>query len=124
MTDIGEAAIDAAIAAIQFNDDGLVPAVAQQFDSGEVLMLAWMNEEAVRRTLSTAQVHYFSRSRQSLWRKGETSGHTQELVDFRIDCDGDTLLLQIRQTGPACHTGRGNCFFTAVTPTGLEVIGE
>jgi len=99
---------------VAFNADGLVPAIAQQHDTGEILMLAWMNEEAARETLSTGRACYWSRSRQALWRKGETSGHVQRLVDFRIDCDGDTILLLVEQTGPACHTNRPNCFFRAV----------
>jgi phosphoribosyl-AMP cyclohydrolase len=100
--------------AIKFNDDGLVAAIAQQHDTGEVLMLAWMNPESVEETLATGQVCYFSRSRQKLWRKGETSGQQQKLVEMRIDCDGDTLLLLVDQKGVACHTGRRNCFYTAV----------
>ena len=100
--------------AIAFDRDGLVAAVAQQHDTGEVLMVAWMNREAVEKTLSTGTVHYWSRSRAKLWRKGEESGHTQSLVDLRIDCDGDTVLLLVDQTGVACHTGRHNCFFNAV----------
>ena len=100
--------------AIIFDRDGLVAAVAQQHDTGEVLMVAWMNREAVEKTLSTGMVHYWSRSRAKLWRKGEESGHTQSLVDFRIDCDGDTVLLLVDQAGVACHTGRHNCFFNAV----------
>ncbi|MDD2703799.1 MAG: phosphoribosyl-AMP cyclohydrolase [Acidocella sp.] len=100
--------------AIKFNDNGLVAAIAQQHDTGEVLMLAWMNPESVEETLATGQVCYFSRSRQKLWRKGETSGQQQKLVEMRIDCDGDTLLLLVDQKGVACHTGRRNCFYTAV----------
>jgi phosphoribosyl-AMP cyclohydrolase len=100
--------------AIAFDRDGLVAAVAQQHDTGEVLMVAWMNREAVEKTLSTGVAHYWSRSRGRLWRKGEESGHAQSLVDFRIDCDGDTVLLLVDQTGVACHTGRHNCFFNAV----------
>jgi phosphoribosyl-AMP cyclohydrolase len=102
------------VAAIAFNADGLVPAIAQQHDSGEVLMLAWMNRESLAETLRTGQVHYWSRSRGRLWRKGETSGHVQRLVELRLDCDGDTLLLQVDQTGPACHTGQRTCFFRAL----------
>ncbi len=107
---------------IAFNADGLVPAVAQQHDSGTVLMLAWMNEAAVVETLTSGRVTYFSRSRGKLWRKGETSGHTQALVDFRLDCDGDTVLLLVDQTGPACHTNRPNCFYRAVREDGLREI--
>lgn len=99
---------------LAYNDAGLLPAIAQDAESGEVLMLAWMNAESITRTLETKRVTYWSRSRQAFWVKGETSGHTQELVDMRIDCDRDCLLLVIRQTGPACHTGRRSCFYTSV----------
>ena len=99
---------------LAYNDAGLLPAIAQDAESGEVLMLAWMNAESIARTLETKRVTYWSRSRQAFWVKGETSGHTQELVDMRIDCDRDCLLLVIRQTGPACHTGRRSCFYTSV----------
>lgn len=99
---------------IRYDAQGLVPAIAQQHDTGEVLMMAWMNAQAVAETLATGQVCYWSRSRQALWRKGETSGQRQRLVDFRIDCDGDTLLLLVDQEGVACHTGRRNCFYTAM----------
>lgn len=97
--------------AIKFDDKGLVCAVAQQHDSGEVLMVAWMNRDAVAETIASGQVCYWSRSRGKLWRKGERSGQTQKLVDFRVDCDGDTLLLRVDQTGVACHTGRRSCFY-------------
>ncbi|MCK8784478.1 phosphoribosyl-AMP cyclohydrolase [Roseomonas sp. NAR14] len=100
--------------AIRFDARGLVPAIAQQHDTGEVLMLAWMNREAVEETLSTGRVCYFSRSRGGLWRKGETSGQVQGLVELRVDCDGDTLLALVDQTGVACHTGRRSCFFSAL----------
>jgi phosphoribosyl-AMP cyclohydrolase len=93
---------------------GLVPVIAQQHDTGEVLMVAWMNREALAETLATGQVCYFSRSRNGLWRKGETSGQRQRLIEMRIDCDGDTLLALVDQTGVACHTGRRNCFYRAV----------
>jgi len=109
-----EAATAKVLDAIAFNDDGLVPAIAQQFDSGEVLMMAWMNRDAVAETLKTGRVCYWSRSRGALWRKGETSGQTQALKDFRWDCDADTLLVLVDQAGVACHTGRRNCFFNAV----------
>ncbi len=110
---------------ITFDANGLVPAIAQQHDSGEVLMMAWMNADAVRETLETRQVCYWSRSRGKLWRKGESSGHVQKLIDFRIDCDGDTLLLLVDQAGVACHTGRRNCFFTSVREDGnTEIIAE
>jgi phosphoribosyl-AMP cyclohydrolase len=107
------ATIDRVLAEVVFNEAGLVPAIAQQHDSGEVLMLAWMNREAIAETLTTGRVCYWSRSRRSLWRKGETSGHVQRLVDLVIDCDGDTILLKVVQTGPACHTGQPTCFFRA-----------
>ena len=103
---------------VQWDENGLVPAIAQDAESGEVLMMAWMNAEAVTRTLETRRVTYWSRSRSSFWVKGETSGHTQELVDLRVDCDRDCLLLLINQTGPACHTNRRSCFYTAVREGG------
>lgn len=103
---------------IAYNSQGLVPAIAQQHDTGEVLMLAWMNAESVAETLATGRVCYWSRSRQALWRKGETSGHTQRLVEMRLDCDGDAILLRVDQTGPACHTGERSCFFTPVAVAG------
>ena len=105
------AAIDTMLAAITFDAQGLVPAIAQQHDSGEVLMMAWMDRHAVEETMRTGRVCYWSRSRQAPWRKGDTSGHIQTLVDFRVDCDGDTVLVLVEQTGVACHTGRHNCFF-------------
>ena len=108
-----------ALAKIAFDGDGLVPAVAQQYDTGEVLMMAWMNADAVRETLASGAACYWSRSRGKLWRKGESSGQTQALKELRIDCDGDTLLLQVDQKGVACHTGRRTCFFTAVREDGL-----
>ena len=97
--------------AVAFNADGLVPAIAQDANTGAVLMMAWMNRETLEETLRTGQVTYWSRSRQSVWRKGETSGHTQKLVEAWVDCDGDTLLMTVEQTGPACHTGAPTCFF-------------
>jgi phosphoribosyl-AMP cyclohydrolase len=102
---------EAFAAAVQFDANGLVPAIAQDSRSGAVLMMAWMNRESLARTLSTGHVTYWSRSRRKLWRKGETSGHTQRLVEAYVDCDGDTLLLKVEQTGPACHTGAPTCFF-------------
>ncbi|HEU5096635.1 MAG TPA: phosphoribosyl-AMP cyclohydrolase [Reyranella sp.] len=117
-----QAAIDKMIAAIQFNDRGLVAAIAQQHGTGEVLMMAWMDRDAVEETMRTGRVCYWSRSRQAPWRKGETSGHIQRLVDLRVDCDGDTLLVEVEQTGVACHTGRHNCFFRAIRDGQLEVI--
>jgi phosphoribosyl-AMP cyclohydrolase len=109
---------------LRYNSDGLIPAIAQQHDTGEVLMMAWMNRTAVEETLRTRRVCYYSRSRQSLWRKGETSGQHQRLVDMRIDCDGDTLLLLVDQHGAACHTGRRNCFFRAVRDGDVVKIAE
>ncbi len=114
--------ITALLDAVVLDEDGLVPAVAQQFDTGEVLMLAWMNRAAIKATAKTGQAHYWSRSRQRLWRKGETSGQTQRLVDLRLDCDGDTLLLVVDQTGVACHTGRRSCFFRRPGTNGLETV--
>jgi phosphoribosyl-AMP cyclohydrolase len=107
---------------LRYNDQGLIPAIAQQHDTGEVLMLAWMNAEAVAETLRTGQVCYFSRSRNALWRKGETSGQIQRLVAFRVDCDEDTILLLVDQAGVACHTGRRSCFYRAVRDGALETI--
>ncbi len=101
-------------ASLKYNDQGLIPAIAQDEATGMVLMMAWMNAQSVTRTLATKRVTYWSRSRQSLWTKGETSGHTQALVELRVDCDRDCLLLVVRQDGPACHTDRKSCFFTAV----------
>ena len=109
---------------IAFDRDGLIPAIAQQHDSGEVLMLAWMNRAAIEQTLATGDAHYWSRSRQKLWRKGETSGQNQRLVELRVDCDGDTLLLLVDQKGVACHTGRRNCFFRAVRAGQVQTIAE
>ena len=97
---------------ITFNESGLVPAIAQCHKTGEVLMMAWMNRESIEKTLASKDVYYWSRARGSLWRKGETSGHTQKLVELYVDCDGDTLLLKVEQKGPACHTGQKTCFFT------------
>ena len=115
---------DAVLSAISFDANGLVPAIAQQHDTGEVLMMAWMNAESVRETLATGRVCYYSRSRGKLWRKGESSGQTQHLHELRVDCDGDTLLLLVRQDGVACHTGRRNCFFRAVRDGKLVEIAE
>jgi phosphoribosyl-AMP cyclohydrolase len=116
--------IAAVLRTIKFNADGLVPAIAQQHDDGEVLMMAWMNQEAVGATLRTGKVHYWSRSRQALWRKGESSGQEQELRDFRWDCDNDTVLVLVDQTGVACHTGRQNCFFSAVRDGEITSIAD
>jgi phosphoribosyl-AMP cyclohydrolase len=102
---------EAFLAAVAFNADGLVPVIAQSAATGEVLMLAWMNRETLAETLLSGRVTYWSRSRQAVWRKGETSGHVQRLVEAWLDCDGDTVLLKVEQTGPACHTGAPTCFF-------------
>ena len=101
------------VTTLKFDANGLIPAIAQD-EAGEVLMMAWMNAEAVTRTIETGRVTYWSRSRQSFWIKGESSGHVQDLVDLRVDCDRDCLLMVVRQTGPACHTNRRSCFYTAV----------
>lgn len=108
-------------ASLKYDAKGLVPCIAQDEVSGEVLMMAWMNAAAVARTLETGRVTYWSRSRQAFWIKGESSGHTQELVELRVDCDRDCLLVRVRQTGPACHTNRRSCFYTVVQ-NGAEVI--
>lgn len=110
--------------AISFDANGLVPAIAQQHDTGEVLMMAWMNRESVAETLATGRVCYFSRSRGKLWRKGESSGQQQRLVELRLDCDGDTVLLLVDQAGVACHTGRRNCFFLAARDGALVEIAD
>lgn len=108
-------------ATLRYNDSGLIPAIAQCHETSEVLMMAWMNAEAVAETLETGRVTYWSRSRQAFWRKGESSGHVQRLVSLRVDCDRDCLLLSVDQTGPACHTNRRSCFYTLVED-GHEVI--
>ena len=102
-------------ATLVFNESGLIPVIAQSEATGEILMMAWMNEEAVQRTIDTRKVTYWSRSRQSFWVKGETSGNVQQLIDLRMDCDKDCLLALVKQTGPACHTNRRNCFYTSVS---------
>lgn len=121
---MSEETTNAVIAEFTFNSDGLVPAIAQQADTGEVLMMAWMNADAVRETLSTGRVCYWSRSRGALWRKGESSGQVQMLIEFRWDCDNDTILLQVDQSGVACHTGRRNCFYKAVRDGEVTVIAD
>lgn len=107
-------------ATLKYDGNGLIPAIAQDHATGEVLMFAWMNARSIARTLATGQVTYWSRSRQAFWAKGETSGHVQLLVELRIDCDRDCLLLLVDQTGPACHTQRRSCFYTALRD-GAEV---
>jgi len=121
-TPIPEEIIAEAITEMRFSDQGLIAAIAQQWDSGEILMMAWMNSDAVRETLTTGQVCYWSRSRKALWRKGESSGQIQSLKQFRYDCDRDTILLMVDQKGVACHTGRRNCFYHEVTSEGVKII--
>jgi phosphoribosyl-AMP cyclohydrolase len=110
-------------ASLTFDGRGLIPAIAQDHRSGEVLMLAWMNAASVAETLASGRATYWSRSRGELWRKGDTSGHVQRLVEMRIDCDRDCLLLLVEQTGPACHTNRRSCFYTALREGGeVEIL--
>ena len=109
-----DAAVDQLLTEMQFDSNGLVPAIAQQHDTGEVLMMASMNVDAIRESLTSGRVCYWSRSRGALWKKGETSGQIQALKELRVDCDGDTILVLVDQTGVACHTGRRNCFYRAV----------
>ncbi|GAN53740.1 phosphoribosyl-AMP cyclohydrolase [Tanticharoenia sakaeratensis] len=111
--------IETLLDAVRFNDDGLIAAIAQADGTNEVLMLAWMNRDALRETLETGRVCYWSRSRKGLWRKGETSGQVQHLVEARLDCDGDAVLLLVNQKGVACHTGRRSCFYRAMRPEGF-----
>jgi phosphoribosyl-AMP cyclohydrolase len=113
---------EALLKLVKFDEQGLVPAIAQDHRTGEVLMMAWMNREALGETLRSGRVCYWSRSRGALWRKGETSGQVQDLKEVRIDCDGDTLLLRVEQTGVACHTGRRSCFYRALRDGGVEEI--
>ncbi len=103
---------------LTYNDAGLIPAIAQDHETGEILMMAWMNAESILKTLETGQVTYWSRSRQEFWAKGATSGHVQTLMEMRVDCDRDCLLMQVTQIGPACHTGRRSCFYTAISAAG------
>ena len=105
---------------VTFNRDGLVPVITQCADTGDVLMMAWMNADAITKTLATSRVTYYSRSRQELWEKGLTSGHTQALVTAHLDCDGDTILLKVHQQGAACHTGQRSCFFVDMLASGAE----
>ena len=115
---------DSVLDRIAFDSAGLVPVIAQAHGTGEVLMLAWMNRDAVAETLATSRVCYYSRSRAALWRKGESSGQVQRLIELRLDCDGDALLAIVDQTGVACHTGRRSCFFTVLSPDGVKTIAE
>lgn len=109
---------------IRFDNSGLVPVVVQQYDTREVLMFAWMNSESVEQTFNTGRLHYFSRSRRKLWKKGEISGQEQDLVELRLDCDGDAVLALVNQTGVACHTGRRTCFFTNLSKAGVKEIRQ
>jgi len=109
---------------LKYNQDGLIPAIAQQHDSKEILMMAWMNADSIKETLETGRVCYWSRSRQAFWRKGESSGQVQMLKEFRVDCDSDTLLLLVDQTGPACHTGRRSCFYQVAEGEKLIIDSE
>ncbi|ANF89157.1 phosphoribosyl-AMP cyclohydrolase [Pseudomonas antarctica] len=110
--------------ALPWNSDGLIAAIVQQHGSGQVLMLAWMNRKALDETLATRRACYWSRSRQQLWRKGESSGHWQQLVEARLDCDGDAVLMIVDQHGPACHTGRPTCFYNAIDGAYVHIITE
>jgi phosphoribosyl-AMP cyclohydrolase len=113
------------ISAIQWNSDGLVPAIVQDAETGDVLMLAWMNEHAISETLASGQTHFYSRSRAKIWHKGGTSGHVQHVSEILVDCDADVLLIKVRQIGGACHEGYRTCFFRRVDEQGrLHVIGE
>jgi len=123
-TPIANEVINELIEKACFNEQGLIPAIAQQHDSGEVLMMAWMNAQSIRESLLSGRVCYFSRSRKALWKKGETSGQVQNLISMRLDCDRDCLLVLVDQSGVACHTGRRNCFFHEVTPDGLIINSE
>jgi phosphoribosyl-AMP cyclohydrolase len=107
---------DEFVATVAFNDDGLVPAIVQDAESRQVLMMAWMNDESLRRTLVEGETVFWSRSRQSFWHKGATSGNVQRVVEARVDCDGDTLLFLVQAAGPACHTGAVSCFFRTALP--------
>jgi len=116
--------VERVLTELKYNANGLIPAIAQQYDSGEVLMLAWMNKVSIEETLQTKRVCYWSRSRQAFWRKGESSGQIQQLKEMSFDCDMDTLLLKVDQTGPACHTGRRSCFFYQVVGDRVKISAE
>lgn len=121
---ISEKIINELLERLNFNEDGLIPAIAQDIHSKDVLMMAWMNKDSITATLLEGYAIYWSRSRQKLWRKGETSGHLSKLVSFRYDCDADTILLLIEQTGPACHTNRPNCFYNEVKENEIIILSE
>ena len=108
---------------LHWNEQGLIPAVVQDVITGDVLMMAWMNELALRTTLETGQTHFWSRSRQELWHKGDTSGNIQRVLSICVDCDGDTLLVQVEPAGPACHTGNQTCFYRGLAPAGAPGAG-
>lgn len=112
--------MDSILYQIEFDANGLIPAIAQDHENGQVLMMAWMNRDALEETIRTGQVCYWSRSRGKLWRKGESSGQQQRLVEMRIDCDGDTILMKVEQKGVACHTGRRSCFYRLLRNGGWE----
>ena len=116
--------LDSVLQALTFNQDGLIPAVAQDIDTKEVLMLAWMDDKAIRSTLEEGQVCYYSRSRKAYWKKGEKSGHKQRMVEMYIDCDGDSILLLVNQEGPACHTNRSGCFYLRVEKNTVMIISD
>jgi len=111
---------DLSVADLKFGADGLIPAVVQQHDTGEVLMVAYMNAESLARTIQTSRTWFWSRSRQSFWMKGESSGHVQDVIDIRYDCDADTLLVLVDQTGVACHTGERSCFYRSLRASALS----
>ena len=113
--------LSTALNELKFNDAGLIPAIAQQHDTGEVLMMAWMNKQSIEETLETGHVCYWSRSRNNYWRKGESSGNQQTLISMSADCDGDTLLVKVNQKGAACHTGRRDCFYNEISKDGLHI---
>lgn len=113
--------LDALFAAIPWNQDGLIPVIAQDATSKQVLMLAWANQDAIQRSIDTKKAHYWSRSRQNIWCKGETSGHHQTVLNIQLDCDGDALLYLVNQTGAACHTHREHCFFWSLEASGAEI---
>ena len=124
MAEVAEQAGNNLASTLKFNADGLIPAVIQDAENGEVLMVGWMNAAAVERTLETGKVTYWSRSRQKYWVKGESSGHFQHVVELRTDCDKDTLLVRVRQEGVACHDGYRSCFYRTVAPTGDLTVVE
>ena len=124
MSESSQVKLSDALNALKYNQDGLIPVIAQQYDSGEVLMMAWMNQASIEETLTTNRVCYWSRSRQAYWRKGESSGQVQMLKELRIDCDADTLLIKVDQTGPACHTGRRQCFYKLVDGDNVVIDSE